>query len=103
MTEAPGPAAPTRRPSRPAGRGAGRAALARTAIVLGSALLVWLGVSYGRTAGQASVRGAITGVETRDIGHAQSLTVHATDGRDWQFEVDPSVDMTPGHMREHMA
>ncbi len=53
--------------------------------------------------GQSSVRGLITGVETRDIGHAQSMTVHGTDGRDWQFDVDPSVDMTPGHMREHMA
>jgi hypothetical protein len=82
---------------------AGTRLVALVAVVLGVALLAWLGVTYARTAAQPRVRGLITDVQTRDIGHAASMTVHATDGRDWQFDVDPSVDMTPGHMREHMA
>ena len=82
MTEAEGAVAPAR-PSAPAARRwTGRRTLALAPILLGVALLVWLGVSYGRTAGQTSVRGAITKVESRDIGHARSLTVHAADGRD---------------------
>jgi hypothetical protein len=103
MTEAPGSVAPARAVGRPGGRWSGRRYVALVPILLGAVLLAWLGVSYARTAGQGSVRGAIVDVQTRDIGHAQSLTVRATDGRDWQFDVDPSVDMTPGHMREHMA
>jgi hypothetical protein len=31
------------------------------------------------------------------------MTVHGTDGRDYHFDVADSVDMTPGHLREHMT
>ena len=103
MTDAQGSVAPARVAGGTRGRWSGRRYVALIPIVLGVVLLAWLGVSYAGTAGQGSVRGAIVDVQTRDIGHAQSLTVRATDGRDWQFDVDPSVDMTPGHMREHMA
>ena len=73
------------------------------AIGLGVALLAVLGVNYARSAMEPKVRGAITDVQSRDIGHAQSITVHGTDGRDYQFGVADSVNMTPGHLREHMT
>jgi hypothetical protein len=73
------------------------------AIGLGVALLAVLGVNYARSAMEPKVRGAITDVQIRDIGHAQSITVHGTDGRDYQFDVADSVNMTPGHLREHMT
>lgn len=51
----------------------------------------------------SSVRGLITNVQARDIGHAESFTLRANDGRELRFQVDAGVDMTPGHMREHMT
>jgi hypothetical protein len=48
-------------------------------------------------------RGVIVDVQILDIGHARSFTLRSSDWRERTFAVDPSVDMTPGHMREHMA
>ncbi|HEX2037632.1 MAG TPA: hypothetical protein VHS99_25930 [Chloroflexota bacterium] len=82
-------------------------ALARTAAVgavcLGLALLVWLAITAMARAGEGSVRGFVTSVEARDIGHAETLTLRAEDGQEWRFRVDAAVDMTPGHLREHMT
>ncbi len=50
-----------------------------------------------------TARGVLVDVQILDIGHARSFTLRSSDGRERNFEVDPSVDMTPGHMREHMA
>jgi hypothetical protein len=73
------------------------------AIVLGVGLLLALGIGYYREAQNPRVRGAITDVQIQDIGHARTISLHGVDGRDYQFDVAPSVDMTPGHLREHMA
>ena len=72
-------------------------------IVLG--LVVLLGRAWPRPRQSADliVRGLITSVETIDIGHAKAFTLRAGDGREWRFDADPAVDMTPGHMREHMT
>ena len=40
-------------------------------------------------------------VQARDIGHAEAIAVRSADGREWRFRVADSVDMTPGHLREH--
>jgi hypothetical protein len=103
MTQAQGAVAPVRPTARGVKAGAGRRYVALIPILLGVILLGWLGVSYARTAGQLRVRGLVTNVQSRDIGHAQSLTVEAAGGRVWQFDAAPSVDMTPGHLRDHMA
>jgi hypothetical protein len=74
--------------------------------VSGVALLAALGVGLLRASGppgEQRVRGPVTAVEARDIGHAASLAVRGADGREWRFQVDEAVDMTPGHLREHMT
>ncbi|MSQ42594.1 MAG: hypothetical protein EXR45_00060 [Chloroflexi bacterium] len=48
------------------------------------------------------VRGTVTRVDARDIGHASVIAVRSAEGNEWQFAVDDAVDMTPGHLREHM-
>ncbi len=49
------------------------------------------------------VRGVITAVEARSIAQAETVKLRADDGRELTFRVDPSVEVTPGHLREHMA
>jgi hypothetical protein len=80
-----------------------RARLAVALIVLGVLLLVALGAFAAAGAREPSVRGQVTSVTARDIGHAEILTVSAADGREYRFRVDDAVDMTPGHLREHMT
>ena len=50
-----------------------------------------------------SVRGVVTAVEAQSLTSADSITVRSDDGRTWRFHVAPEVDMTPGHLREHMT
>jgi hypothetical protein len=71
--------------------------------LLGVAVLVWLGPAVAASGREPRVRGVVTAVVARDIGHAESMTVRAPDGREWRFRVDDAVDMTPGHLREHMT
>jgi hypothetical protein len=66
-------------------------------------ILIFAGTAIRRGASEPSVRGLITNVQQFDIGHASTITLRANDGRVLQFQVQPSVDMTPGHMREHMT
>jgi len=49
------------------------------------------------------VQGVVVNVEATSIARATGLTVRGADGREYHFRVDPSVDWTPGHLREHMA
>jgi hypothetical protein len=72
-------------------------------IVAGVALLVTLAVFAANGTQEPSVRGLITGVTARDIGHAETLIVRAENGREFRFQVADAVDMTPGHLREHMT
>ena len=62
--------------------------------------------AWAATAGarEPRIRGVITNVESRDIGHAAALMIQTQDGRQQRFLVDPSVDAkwTPGHLRDHM-
>lgn len=66
-------------------------------------LLAWTGYTYAASRGEGRVRGAITEVVARDIGHAEFITLRAEDGRELRFRVHPSIDWTPGHLREHMT
>ena len=83
----------------------------RSRLALGAlVVLLVVAVAVSRVAGGAltrggppEVRGQFTDVQSLDIGHCRSFTLHAVDGRTMQFACDPSVDMTPGHMREHMT
>lgn len=49
------------------------------------------------------VRGRVIDVQARSIAQVTSVTVRADDGRELTFRVDPSVEVTPGHLREHMT
>jgi hypothetical protein len=81
-----------------------RVAWAGVALVaLGAVMLVALGAAVVSGSREPNVRGLITAVEARDIGHAAAITVKGQDGRDYRFQVDDAVDMTPGHLREHMT
>lgn len=80
-----------------------RARLALALVVLGALLLVALGAFAAAGAREPSVRGQVTNVTARDIGHAETLAVRAADGREYRFRVDDAVNMTPGHLREHMT
>ncbi|MGH2354948.1 MAG: hypothetical protein ACRDJN_25335, partial [Chloroflexota bacterium] len=73
------------------------------AIVAGLAVLVWAGFALTVQSSEPQLRGLVTNVVARDIGHAESITVRAADGREARFQVDPAVEWTPGHLREHMT
>jgi hypothetical protein len=45
----------------------------------------------------------VVAVEARSVARADGLTLRAEGGQEYHFRVDPSVDWTPGHLREHMA
>ncbi len=65
--------------------------------------LVAFALACQGTGGPQQVRGVVVNVEATSIARATGLTVRGPDGRDYHFRVDPSVDWTPGHLREHMA
>jgi hypothetical protein len=70
--------------------------------VLGAGLLVATAACQG-TGGPERVRGVVVAVDARSIARADGLTVRAEGGQEYHLRVDPSVDWTPGHLREHMA
>ena len=70
--------------------------------LLGAIVLV-TGLACQRTDGPERVAGVVVAVEARSIARADGLTLRAAGGQDYHFRVDPSVDWTPGHLREHMA
>jgi hypothetical protein len=49
-----------------------------------------------------TLRGVVTEVQPRDLGHADTITVRSEDGDQVQFRVADSVLFTPGHLREHL-
>ncbi len=49
------------------------------------------------------VTGVVIAVTARSIAQAESVTVRTDDGRELTFLLDPAVDVTPGHLREHMT
>jgi hypothetical protein len=49
------------------------------------------------------VRGLVIAVEAQSIARAEVITVRADDGRELRFRLDAAVDVTPGHLREHMT
>ena len=61
--------------------------------------LRWVAVALITT---GIVVATVTRVDARDIGHASVIAVRTSEGQEWQFAVDDAVDMTPGHLREHM-
>ena len=71
----------------------------------GVILLIVLGGYWWTELRQPRVRGIITAVEARDIGHAAAIMVRTGDGRETRFLIDARVDAkwTPGHLRDHMT
>ena len=73
------------------------------------ALVAALGASgvgcqaHAQQGGPERVRGVIVAVEARLVAQAESVTVRTDDGRELVFRVDPAVDVSPGHLREHMT
>jgi len=56
------------------------------------------GCQSGASAESHRVHGRVIDVQARSIAQAASVTVRADDGRELTFRVDPSVEVTPGHM-----
>ncbi len=82
-----------------------RCAIALTLILAGLILLAVLGwLAYGSMR-EPQLRGIVTSVEARDIGHTAAIMLRTSDGREQRFLVDPSADAkwTPGHLRDHMT
>jgi hypothetical protein len=73
-------------------------------VALGVVMLAWLGWTMVDNARQPRVRGIVTSVEARDLGHAAAITVRTVDGKDVRFQVEADIDphWTPGHLRDHM-
>jgi hypothetical protein len=78
-------------------------AAALAVLAAGLVLLAWTGFAFARNTGEPHVRGLITEVTSRDIGHADTIVVRAFDGRTLRFQVAQDELMTPGHLREHMT
>jgi hypothetical protein len=53
-------------------------------------------------ASQHVVRGVITNVQVRDIGHAESIELRTDNGELLTLKVADSVQFPPAHLREHM-
>jgi hypothetical protein len=69
------------------------------------AVVVGVVVLRSRASAEPQLRGIVTSVEARDIGHAASLMLRTADGKETRFLLDASVDpqWTPGHLRDHMT
>ena len=52
---------------------------------------------------EGRVQGVVVAVEARSVARADAFTLRGDDGRERVFRVDPRVDWTPGHLREHAA
>jgi uncharacterized lipoprotein YajG len=51
----------------------------------------------------ATVRGHVVDVQARDIRRAEAVQVRTQSGEVLRFNVAESVEVTPGHLREHMV
>ncbi len=80
-------------------RGAAQALLALALFLAAGAL----SCSQGGSQSEQSVRGVITAVEARSLSNADRIIVRDAQGKTWDFRVAPEVDVTPGHLRQHMA
>lgn len=82
-----------------------RRAVAAVLILAGFILLGVVGWFATQRARESQVRGIVTSVEARDIGHTAAIMLRTQDGRQIRFLIDPSVDAkwTPGHLRDHMT
>jgi hypothetical protein len=72
---------------------------------LGAIILLAIGWLWYAGASEPNVRGVVTGIEARDLGHAGAIMLRTADGRERRFLIEPSVDpqWTPGHLRDHMT
>jgi hypothetical protein len=81
----------------------GRFVLPRDTAATGVLILaVVLGACRGQ-AGPERVRGIVIAVQASSLARADAITIRTDDGRELTLRVEPGVDMTPGHLREHMT
>jgi hypothetical protein len=73
------------------------------AIAAGLVLLIMTGYVLAARSSESRVRGVVTAVVARDIGHAESITLRTEDGQELRFKVAEDELKTPGHLREHMT
>ena len=52
---------------------------------------------------ERTVRGLVIEVEARSIASASTVAVQTEDGRSLRFQVADSVNVTPGHLRQHQV
>jgi len=71
--------------------------------LVGLALLGCVACQAHAQTGVQQARGLVVNVQARSIAVTEAVTVRTDDGRELTFRVDPGVDVTPGHLREHMT
>src|SRR5437763_12319611 len=86
-----------------AARFTGRPQHQRATAVLLAVMLCGAGCQADAQARPHQARGLIANVQARSIAETEGITLRADDGRELSIRVDPSVDVTPGHLREHMT
>lgn len=88
---------------RPSTRASARSRI-RRGIAIGTIILalVAIGAGVSLLVRPPIIRGHVIDVVARDIGHAATVTIRDLDGIDHVLDVDGTVDMSPGHLREHM-
>jgi hypothetical protein len=96
-----------RRATRPrmARRGvAGSRAGSGAVLALAAAVALWsAGCQAHAQAVPQQARGLVINVQARSIAETEVITIRTDDGRELTLRVDRAADMTPGHLREHMA
>jgi hypothetical protein len=80
-----------------------RSALQRQTAATGVLIVAVLLGACRAQPGPERVRGNVIAVQASSLARADAITIRTDDGRELTFRVDPGVDMTPGHLREHMT
>jgi hypothetical protein len=72
--------------------------LLAVAVVIGAA-----GCQAHAQGGPQTARGLVVNVQARSIAEAEGITLRTDDGRELVLRIQKGVDVTPGHLREHMT
>jgi hypothetical protein len=67
------------------------------------AVVLTVGLACNLAAPPRTVRGVVLSVEATTPARATAITLRADNGEEYRLLVAPGVNMTPGHLREHMA
>jgi hypothetical protein len=66
-------------------------------------MLLTVGLACNLAASPRTVRGVVLSVEATTPARATAITLRTDNGEEYRLQVDPAVNVTPSHLREHMA